>query len=205
MVEPNAQRGRPPLADTSVLREQAIGILLRDGYASRTMLSLAEELGLSVRTLHRYFPTKADIIWGGTEHAVDTLRRHLDATPQDISLLAAITIAVKGVFAADVDEPSLNKTRLRAIAATSHIQSTRPEAYRGWREETVAFIAHRTGKPQSDVTVRAAGAAVQVAVAEALAYWADTGSHDDLGEIVTQALTSLDLLTSTDETARLTD
>lgn len=196
MSERSAQRGRPPLADIGTLREQAIGILLRDGYAGTTMISLADEVGLSVRTLHRYFPSKADIIWGGTEHALDSLRRNLDATPADLPLLEAIIHAVVGVFAEDTDEPSLSRTRLRAIATTAHLHSTRPEAYRGWLEETATFIARRTGREPRDLAVRTASAAVQIAVMEALAHWATAGARDDPSNAVTEALSSLRLLTS---------
>ncbi|MER8003855.1 TetR family transcriptional regulator [Streptomyces sp. NPDC095613] len=190
----NAQRGRPPLADVGVLRERAIGILLRDGYPNVSMARLAGEVGLSVRTLHRYFPTKADIVWGGTEGSLDTLRRHLDETDADLPILDAITVAVVGVFSQDADGPSLSRARLRIIATTPELQSTRPETYRGWRDETIAFIARRTGTSVHDVSARAAGAAVQTAIAESLACWAADDSGESLADSVTRALLGLGAL-----------
>ncbi|AXG82020.1 acyl-CoA-like ligand-binding transcription factor [Streptomyces paludis] len=188
------QRGRPPLADVGLLRERAIGILLRDGYPNVSMARLADEVGLSVRTLHRYFPTKADIVWGGTEAALDLLRRHLDETDADLPILEAIIVAVVGVFSEDTDEPSLSRARLRIIATTPDLRSTRPETYHGWRDETIAFIARRTGASVHDVSARAAGAAVQTAITESLTCWAADDSGESLADTVTCALLGLGAL-----------
>ena len=54
--------GRPASADHGQLRIQMLQVILRDGYEHVTMAQLAAEAGISVRTLHRHFPSKADIV-----------------------------------------------------------------------------------------------------------------------------------------------
>src|SRR5699024_4927957 len=56
------QQGRPPVADVESLRAAALPLIERHGYEQVSMSALAGELGVSVRTLHRYFPAKADIV-----------------------------------------------------------------------------------------------------------------------------------------------
>ncbi|MFC3996199.1 TetR family transcriptional regulator [Nocardiopsis sediminis] len=200
MAGPTSRRGRPPLADPGLMRERAIGILLRDGYPNVTMTRLATDLGVSLRTLHRYFPTKSDIVWGGTEGSLDALRRHLGAADPHATILEAITEAVIGVFSEDSDEPSLSQVRIRAIATTAEAGSSRPDTYAGWLDETAAFIARRTGRSAHEIGVRSAAAAIQAAISEALAIWAEDDGGESPAEAVAKALSGFGLLTAPADT-----
>ena len=190
-------RGRPLAANPETLREQAISILIRDGYATATMARSAEEVGVSLRTLHRYFPTKADIVWGGIEGALDALRRGFGRADERVPIVEAISEVIVNVFAEDADEGrAVGRARLRLIATTPELEATRPETYRRWREETIAYIARRMAAPADDVMPRAAGAAVQTVIMEALAWWATRADAGDPAATVAAALRGLNALSS---------
>lgn len=191
MRDTNRQRGRPPVGDEDDLRTRAIEVILRHGYEQTTMSEIAGELGLSVRTLHRYFPAKSDIVWGGIEGAIDALRRGFADVDPGLPVLAAVKTATLAAFAEDQDDIVLSRARFRVIASTPGLESTRPETYRMWREETVAFIARRLGVPSDSLQARSAGAAVQAAVMTALSWWAEQDVQGTPADAVANALDGL--------------
>ncbi|SEB08522.1 acyl-CoA-like ligand-binding transcription factor [Leifsonia sp. 21MFCrub1.1] len=160
------------MADEDDLRTRAIEVLRRDGYGAVTMKRIADELGISVRTLHRYFPAKADIVWGGIEGALDALRRALSEADDALPPWEAISAAILSVFAQDADAFAVGRARMRLIATEPELESTRPETYRQWRDETIGFFSRRLGLPADDVVPQAAAAALQSTIMAALAWWA---------------------------------
>lgn len=190
-------RGRPPVADEDDLRTRAIDVLQRHGYRAVTMSRIAEETGVSVRTLHRYFPTKADIVWGGIEGSIDALRRGIAAADDRLPPMEAIAAVIVSVFREDADEFAVGRARLRLIASEPELESTRPETYRRWHEETVGFFARRLHLPADDVVPQAAGAALQSAIMAGLSWWA--AQEDDglpAAEAVGRALRGIAALAS---------
>lgn len=176
------------MADVEDLRIRAIELLLRHGYAGIAMSQIATDLGMSVRTLHRYFPTKADIVWGGIERSLDELRRGFQTVDERLPTIEAITEVVRSVFDDDTDTIAVTRQRLRAIATLPEVQSSHPETYQGWRDATVEYIARRLDVPVDDVVPRALGAVIQTTIMEALVWWAGRSDAESPTEVVTRAL-----------------
>jgi DNA-binding transcriptional LysR family regulator len=61
---------------------------------------------------------------------------------------------------------------MRIIATEPDLESTRPETYRQWREETAAFFARRLGLEPEDVIPQSAAASVLAAIMAGLGWWA---------------------------------
>lgn len=193
MQQAKRGRGRPSTAETEDLRLGAVELILRRGYAEVTMTEIAVDLGVSVRTLHRHFPAKADIIWGGIEGSLDALAGALATAPTGVSVLDAIAEALHEVMQGGEDAAGLELTRarLRVIARTPGLETTGPETYRRWREETTAFVARRLEVSPDELRPRVIGAAVQAAIDEGLRWWA---VQDDAGsptEAVVRAVRAL--------------
>lgn len=185
--------GRPASADHGQLRSQMLQIILRDGYGHVTMAQLAAEAGISVRTLHRHFPSKADIVWQGAEGGHEALRRELATVDPELPVLQALAVAVGRVFDLEAEDEPTARLRLRAIAAMPPELSSRPDAYSGWRAETAAFLARRLGLGPDDLVVRAASAAVQATMAEALSWWAtNAGSRESAHSAIERAFLGLE-------------
>src|SRR5690606_3986015 len=94
MEQHGTRIGRPPKAEPEALRGQLLDLIALRGYENASMGSLAETVGMSVRTLHRYFPTKADIVWGGIEVSVDALTAELDAAAESSPIVDAVAHAI---------------------------------------------------------------------------------------------------------------
>lgn len=186
--------GRPPVSEPDELRSRALEVLYRRGYQGTTMGALADEVGVSVRTLHRYFPTKADIVWGGIEGAIDALAHGFATADESLPITDAITAVVLDVFDQDADALAVGRARMRLIATTPELRETRPETYRRWREQTIEFVARRLEASPSDIVPRAVGAAVQAAIDEALAWWAAGDRDASPAQAVAEALRGFDVI-----------
>lgn len=167
-----AKRGRPPLLTRDEMRERALVVLLRDGYDAVTMADIAVELGVSVRTLHRHFPAKADLIWDGLDQAFDQLHAHLEHAPLDEPVLVSIERAALASIHPGLRTDPAHRGRLRLIATTPALQEQQPERLRAWADDIAAFAAGRLGSSADDVAPLAIAAAVLGATSAALKRWA---------------------------------
>lgn len=194
MVETSETRGRPHMAKPTALRTDALDLFLRRGYDVVTMADIAREVGVSVRTLHRYFPSKADIVWGGLDGAANALSRALELAHPSQPLIAVFISAVTKVFDEEAERETFARARLRIIATTPSLAAAHPAAYRRWREETTFFVARRLNLSPMDLVPRAIAAALQATIAEALLCWAVRDDESEPTRDVEHALAELRLL-----------
>jgi len=181
-------RGRPPLADVDDLRTRATPVILRLGYADASMARIAEELGVSVRTLHRYFPTKADIVWGGIDGSAQALHEAFAHVPADLTLIDALVAAITDLFASEAGGYELARSRLVLIASTPELRAARPGTYLQWRAELALFIAAWKGVPVDAIEPRTLAAGVHAAMDEALSWWAEHSDAPTPIEAVVESL-----------------
>ncbi len=158
------------------------------------MGSLAAEVGMSVRTLHRYFPAKADIVWGGIEVSVDALTAELRDTDESRPTVDAIADAVASVFARNVEDLTVMRARLRLIALTPELRTNGSTTFEGWRHAIIRFIASRRGEATDSLVAVTGGTAIQTTIMEALSWWALRSDHADPSGCITHALRGLTTL-----------
>lgn len=185
------RRGRPRLLDPEELRRLAIRIVARDGYQATTMGGIASELGMSVRTLHRHFPTKADIVWGSIDESFLVLDEALGGAGEDVPIIDALVGALDAAFGIPGQDAE-TQARMRLIATTPELQAHRSDAFLRWRRQIVQFITARTGLDEP--VALAVGAAVQAAILAAFADWATGPSELPAASAVARALHGLAVL-----------
>ena len=173
------------------LRAKAIRSVLSHGYENVTMGQIADEVGVSVRTLHRYFPAKADIVWGEIDRSFDALQERFAQADPEMPTIEAISAAVVEVFTDADDEDESGRNRLHLIATTPELRSVRSAAFLRWRQEITLFVALRLGEPPDGLLPVAAGTAIQAAIMESLGWWAREGDPGSPGDAVARGLRGL--------------
>lgn len=174
MEEEQPRRGRPQVHDTERMRSAAIAVLARRGYNETTMKELSTELGVGRRTLHRHFPTKADLVWGSLDDTFVGLHRRLADAPADRSTLECMKQAIVDSFDSGVEEADAGRLWFELIAATPELRSAQTEAIAQWRVHLSAFARERL--EGDELAAVALASAVQGATLAALEWWA---THQD--------------------------
>ncbi|WP_170201551.1 TetR/AcrR family transcriptional regulator [Actinocorallia herbida] len=184
--------GRPRRATDPVasLSPAAVALLAERGYSECTMADLARELDVSVRTLHRYFPAKADIVWSPIERALADRRAFLEAAdpgehPMDV-LRRAICSSLQDMAA----ETGHLRAAVRLVAATPELAVS--ERVRLGTQINRDFLAERlpadAWPPLADVL----SAAISTTTMAAMSWWAaqPPGTHEP-HTVVDEALRKL--------------
>lgn len=159
------------------IQRHALRLFRSDGYDNTTMEQIAEAAGVPPSTVFRYFPTKEDLI--GPDDFAERLAEAFDAQPASLGAVAALRGALREVLAevsaSDLEArlerqifvlsvPRLWTAHLPGIAETSRL--------------LCGLVARRTGRPDTDVTVRATAGAVLGVLLSVWLEWAEDPAMD---------------------------
>jgi TetR/AcrR family transcriptional regulator, regulator of mycofactocin system len=153
------------------------------GFEETTVDDIADALGVSRRTLFRYFASKNDMVWGDFDWVLERLRRCLDATAPDVPLDEALGRAVvESNRYKDEQLPEL-RIRMRLITGVPALQAHSALRYAEWREVIALWVAQRLGgRPGDLVPQTVAHAALGTSMA-AFLVWVDDPSSDLVGNL----------------------
>src|SRR4051794_37424500 len=83
-------RGRPGSTSLAAIEQAAFRLFTSRGFGGTTLDDIAAAVGVSRRTVLRYYASKNDIAWGQFEGTLDGFRATLEAIPQDIPVHEAV-------------------------------------------------------------------------------------------------------------------
>lgn len=111
--------GRPATIDPDAIAGIALRLFADNGYEQTSMEDIAREAGIGRKSLYRYFTSKADLIWGGMEPAVQASGLALEEArvrpSADGDIMAGLrAAAVAGVVV--IPDLAVSRGRLRLIA-----------------------------------------------------------------------------------------
>lgn len=178
-IEPAVPRGRPRLASPADINPVALRVLFEDGYRSSTMQHVASKLGISPRTLHRYFLTKAEIVWWSLREAHEALRDSLvELGPRPLDPVSAIAEAVVGLVeegGGDTGDFQVLRMRFALIGDNPELRTTTTEPTLLWREVLTDYCrACLPGGGDDDSRPELVAAAAEAVTTAALIRWAKT-------------------------------
>ena len=135
--------GRPEATSHAAIEQAAFGLFAQRGFDETTLNAIAEAVGVSRRTLFRYYASKNDIPWGQFDLTLEHFRRLLREQPNNRPLWEAVHQAVRGFneFPPDAEPP--HEERMRLILHTPALQSHSVLRYRDWRRVIEEYVAAR--------------------------------------------------------------
>jgi TetR/AcrR family transcriptional regulator, regulator of mycofactocin system len=170
--------GRPPGTSRRAVTHTALELFAERGYEETTVDDIADALGVSRRTLFRYFPSKNDMVWGDFDLVLARLRRCLDETGPDEPLHEALGRAVVESNRYEDEQLPELRIRMRLITGVPALQAHSTLRYAEWRAVIAGFVAHRLGcRPEDLVPQTVAHAALGTSMA-AFLVWVDDPSSD---------------------------
>jgi AcrR family transcriptional regulator len=172
------------------LQEAAWDLFEAQGYEATTVEAIAAAAGVSVPTLFRYFPTKADLVVGEDPSLVEHVASAVaEARPGETLLEALRRAVVGGTVAATGDR--LGRLRTRLMAESDELRRRQLDTDDRAIRRTARAIADRMGLPASDPRPRAIAAATHGIVRAALEGWRDDPAGRTMAEAVGAGLDAL--------------
>ncbi|WNE96427.1 TetR family transcriptional regulator [Streptomyces luomodiensis] len=197
----NDQKGRPAglrertrRAVQAEIVTTAMRLFLERGFEATTMEQIATEIGISRRSLFRYFGTKEDIVLGDHAAHGEVLRAALEARPADEPPWEALRAALREL----VDSLAYSAEDFLKITSMLHaspsLRARQLEKRQQWTELLVPDIARRLGAAEDLMTqVRAhALAACALACSEvATETWVRSGGTVDMERAFDEAVAAV--------------
>jgi mycofactocin system transcriptional regulator len=151
------RRGRPPGTSRRELELIALRLFADQGFDSTTVEQIAAQAGVSKRTFHRYFSSKAQVLWSEFDSEVTTIRDALAEVPGDVPMMEAIRQAVVAAnhYRAE-DVPEL-RIRMNLVGSVAALQSSAAVHYDAWERPISDFAARRLGLPPDSLYPLAIG------------------------------------------------
>lgn len=179
VAESLSQRpGRPPGTSRSAVSRTALEMFAERGFDGTTLDDVAEALGVSRRTLFRYFASKNDMVWADFDWVLGRLRRCLDATEPDEPLHEALRRAVVESNRYEQEQLPELRIRMRLITGVPALQAHSTLRYAEWRAVIADFAAGRLGCGPTDLVPQTIAHAALGTSMAAFLVWVDDPSSD---------------------------
>jgi mycofactocin system transcriptional regulator len=172
------RRGRPPGTSPRELELIALRLFADQGFDNTTIEQIAAQAGVSKRTFHRYFSSKAGVLWSEFDSEIVTIRAALADVPADVPMMEAIRLAVvtaNHYRAQDVPELRI---RMNLIGSVPALQSSAAVHYDAWERAISDFAAQRVGQPPDSLYPLAIGRSTLAACRAAYDRWSDRADAD---------------------------
>jgi mycofactocin system transcriptional regulator len=140
--------GRPRTTSRDEVQRVALALFAEQGFEETTLDDVAAAVGVSRRTLFRYYPSKNDIVWGEFSEQLDGLRARLAAAAPDQPLMEVLRRAVVGFN--DYGDREELRIRMGLITSVPALQGHSMLRYRDWCDVIAEFVAERLGARGDD-------------------------------------------------------
>jgi len=165
--------GRPPATSHAEIERAAFRLFALRGFDGTTLDAIAGEVGISRRTLLRYFDSKNDIPWGRFAETLDGFRATLAAMPADLPLHEAVHAAVLAFNRFDLDAHPSHRERMQLILTTPTLQAHSVLQYGEWRRVIAEYVALRLDLRPDDLLPRTVGQVSLALTLSAYTHWLD--------------------------------
>ncbi|UDY24443.1 TetR/AcrR family transcriptional regulator [Nocardioides sp. Kera G14] len=180
-------RGRPVEIDREHLARIALQLFQERGYDDVSAAEIAAAAGVSRRSLFRYFPTKADLVWDRFEESLENLEDAL-ATADGEPIPAASAALL--MTAEQTPVLALTRARMQIIANHGELFSYGSSRL---QEQSSILRSYLVGRGLAPIDARVVGSALTLAAFHGYIVWATGDSEEHPAVVVRQALGSLSL------------
>ncbi len=178
MTQPTGRRAQTKALIRRNIVDAAMGLFEQHGFDAVTVQQIADEAGVTRRTVHRYFPSKAAVIQGHDDDLAAQVLTALQRRPAAESVLTASRAAIWELLYGDSELAmtarqldTLRRVRLLGIDNPALRQATWFGSQR--RIQAVAEeFAHRCGHPVTDLHLQLTATTWTSGVMLALDRWA---------------------------------
>jgi mycofactocin system transcriptional regulator len=164
-------RGRPRSTTRAEVARVALELFHDKGFESTTMDDIADAVGVSRRTVFRYYASKNDIVWGDFSAVRARLRDELDASSPDEPLNDSLRRAVVASNRYGPEDLPELRMRMALITSVPALQGHSMIRYEQWRGDVARFVAERFGRREDDLGPQVIAQATMATAMAAFVHW----------------------------------
>ena len=142
--------GRPEATSHAAIEQAAFRLFGERGFDRTTLDDIAAAVGVSRRTLFRYYPSKNDIPWGQFDRTLESFRQILRDLPQDLPVAEVVQRGVLEFNRFDDDADPPHTDRMRLLLETPTLLAHSVLRYAEWRAVIAEYVAERHGLAPTD-------------------------------------------------------
>ncbi|WP_432492546.1 TetR/AcrR family transcriptional regulator [Kineococcus auxinigenes] len=194
-MEPDVTRkGRPPATTRAHVARTALALFTEHGYEATTMQDVAAAVGITRRSLFRYFDSKAAVVWHGEQEAARAVADEIAALGEDVPWPTGVVRAVLAALRFPDDDLDALRLRLRLVSGVPELRAHLVESGEASTGLLASYVAARTGRAADDLEPLTLARAVRAASTTGLIWWAENpGAGTDPRTAVRRALSALGL------------
>ena len=145
-----ARKGRPPSTSHADLEEVGIRLFTDRGFDETSVDDIAAAAGIGRRTFFRYFPSKADLVWGDFDGELLRMRDCLARLDPGLPMMEAVRRAVIDFNALVPEQVVQHRRRLALILGVPTLIAHSTLQFAHWRAVIAEFAAGRLGLDPDD-------------------------------------------------------
>ncbi|MDY0892766.1 TetR family transcriptional regulator [Frigoribacterium sp. CFBP9030] len=172
------------------LADVAIDLISERGFDGVTVEQIASAAGVSVRSVHRYFPAKEDMVVGGLSAYGSVVRDALLERPQDEPILKSLEAAY-GAMLRTRPQTDRDKIAVRLLADAPSLHARNAEKHLAWAALLEPIVADRLVGLDIDLRAQVLVGVSISTFSSALAVWAQPGETRGVHEVLTAAFETL--------------
>ncbi len=170
--------GRPPSTNHQEVEAAALELFSTRGFEQTTVEDIATAVGVTRRTIFRYFASKNDMVWGDFDAVIVRLRDAFDAEPDDMPLTEALRRAVVASNRYEPEQLLDLRIRMALITTVPALQAHSMLRYAAWRNAVAEMAAPRMGAKPEDLAPQTLGNAALGASMAAFDRWVSNPDED---------------------------
>lgn len=171
-------RGRPAATSHAEIEQAAFELFAEHGFEATTVNAIAERIGVSPRTISRYYPAKNDIPWGQFDRTLSEFRSLLAEIPRHLPLWERVHRGVVAFNDFPADAVPSHRDRMEMILNTPALEAHSVLRYQQWRTVIAEYVAAETGQSCDSLVPRIAGFISLSITMSAYEQWLLEGSDD---------------------------
>jgi TetR/AcrR family transcriptional regulator, regulator of mycofactocin system len=184
-----APTGRPRSTSRDQVQDVALALFVRDGFDETTVDDIAAAVGVTRRTLFRYFASKNDIVWGEFDRELERFALELGAGPDDEPLFAGLRRAILAFNSWPADGDDTIRARMELITTVPALQAHSAIRYADWCRVVAEHVGRRLGVPADDLVPETIASTALGTAMASYRHWVHHG-----GELLTHLERALDLM-----------
>ncbi|WP_228373636.1 TetR family transcriptional regulator [Demequina soli] len=179
LVKPVGTRAIARDAVRARISEVAVDLFDTHGFDEVTVEQIAAAVGVSTRSVHRYFPAKEDTVVADPAGLGERVRDAFAARPEDEPVWDGLLASYEALLAAPGRDEQRGKKAMRVLGSTPALRARNLEKHLLWARLLTPLVAARLGGRDAPLRAEAIVQSSLACFDIALTAWAE--SDDETG------------------------